>query len=116
MLALPFNPFRKQQVVLSIGTWFFVGMFLVFVRPSFVQNLGFPDSYLPLIVFIFLGLFWTLLSVSGRWKRSLLWSLLFIVGLWLRIFSLFSFIHLLLLLSFGIVWEYYWHLSHQPNL
>ncbi len=115
MLALPYNPYRKQLLTMAGGTWFVFGLILLLVRPMFVQNVGWRDSYLPFFVIWFLGAFWLGWGLTGRWKRSLLWSSIGLIAFWLRIHSLFTLINLGLLLAFGGVWEYYWHLCRPPE-
>jgi len=115
MLALPHNPYRKQLLVMATGTWVFFGLFLLYIRPQFVQNVGRENSYLPFFVIIFVGMLWSWWGITGRWKRSLLWSGIVALSVWLRVNSLLSIINVVLLLGFGGAWEYYWHLCRQPK-
>ena len=115
MALLPYNPYRRQLTVMACATWMvFLGILLMIVPPAFVKDVAWRSSYLPFFILAFLGLFLSIWAVTGRWKRSSLWAGIVTVGLWLRVNQLDAPWNILLLVSFGCVWEYYWHLSLRP--
>ena len=116
MSLLPYNPYRKQLALMALSTWVVLFGCLMIVPPSFVKDVVWQSSYLPFFVLIILSLFWSIWSITGRWKRSGLWSIIATVGLWLKINQLDSPWNILLLLGFGGVWEYYWNLATDPSI
>lgn len=116
MAGLPHNIYRKQALVAAIATWLAFIWLVLMVDPTFTANVGWKLSYLPFFILVSLAVCLTLWGLSGRWKRSGLWTLIITVGLWLRLNQLDSIINTVLLLAFGLVWEYYWKLSKANNL
>jgi hypothetical protein len=115
MLALPFNPYRAHMSVLAIVTWLWIITILLFVPPAFIKDVGIPDSYGLFFIPYSLALLWTLWSLSGRWKLSLLWMGILSLMTWLHVRGFLTVITLILLISFGLVWGYYWHVSHTSS-
>lgn len=111
MSWLPFNPYRKQLALTTLVTWMVLWGLVMIVPPAFVKDVGWRSSYLPFFGLVLSGLYLGMWTVTGRWKRSGLRSLVVTVGLCLRVYQLDSAINLILLISFGGIWEYYWHIS-----
>ena len=116
MTLLPFNLYRKQLSVMALSTGFVFFGCLLLVTPAFVKDVGWPNSYLPFFELLLLSIFFAIWAVTGRWKRSGLWSVIMSAGIWLRVYQLDSIWNILLLISFGIVWEYYWHLTKPTSV
>jgi hypothetical protein len=117
MRVFPYNPYRKQMLVMAGGTWIVLLLQLLFIPPFFLKDVGWRDAYLPFYIMLALALFWSIWGISGRWKRSGTWSGAGVLLIYLRINQLDSWVNTLLLLGFCLVWEYYWYLSKQsPHL
>lgn len=114
--SLPYNPYRKQLFVMATATWLVLVGLLIVVLPTFVENVIWYGSYLPFFLLLFLSLLWSIWGLTGRWKKSILWSFIVTTVVWLRVNQLDSPINFLLILGFGGVWEYYWHLVHIQQL
>jgi len=106
---MPHFKYRRQIGLMAYVTWLMMASILMFVPPAFIQNVVWPESYLPFFIVLLLGCFWSFWAATGRWKRSMLWSLIFTAGVGLRVNQLDSWFNLLLLFGFGVIWEYYWH-------
>lgn len=116
MAGLPYHPYRRQALAAAVATWLLFVWLILVVDPSFVADVGWEYSYLPLLLLVLASVGLTLWGITGRWKRTGLWTLIIVVSLWLRINQLDSIVNLILLFSFGAVWEYYWRLSKVRNL
>jgi hypothetical protein len=111
-MKLPYYAYRRQTALMAGVTWFVLLIFILWFEPEFVRDVPVRNSYLPFFMLVFAFFYWTLLSLTGRWKRSLLWTFITTAVIWLRINQLTSLINLGLLLSFGVIWEYYWRYLH----
>jgi len=110
MQRLPYNPYRKQLVLVALITWLVLCGTMMIVSPDFVRDVWWRNSYTPFFILLLLALFWSLWAITGRWKRSGLWTIILTTGIWLRTTQLDSIWNMMLLISFGVVWEYYWNL------
>lgn len=105
------NPYWRQQLVMAAISWMALLALVMLIEPSFVADVLWRGSYLPFFGFLWLGCFWLLTSISGRWKRSLLWSSSLVGWAILREMQLDSWLTVGLLVAFNLVWAYYWKLS-----
>lgn len=106
----------RQQVVMAGMSWLGLAALVALVEPSYVADVLWRESYLPLLLLFGLGWFWLLLGISGRWKRGLLWSSSLTALLWLRMMRLDNWTTVGLLVAFNLVWAYYWKISKYENI
>lgn len=92
-------------------SWLALGWLIIRIEPAYVADILWKESYLPFFSLVWLGWFWLLTAVSGRWKRSLLWASSVTGWLWLRGMQLDTWLTIGLLTAFNLVWAYYWKLS-----
>lgn len=111
MLKIPPNPYRKQQMILLLINCLTLAGLLFLVPPAFVADVVWPQSYILLLLLVMVSIFWFMLILTYRWKKSGLWAVIAGVYLWLRIQALDTWINVGLLLAFLLVFEYYWKLG-----
>jgi hypothetical protein len=115
MFKIPPNPYRKQQMILLLVTAAVLAGLLFLVPPSFVADVWWPQSYTPLLILVMMFVFLLILVITNRWKKSLLWAVVASTALWLRLQALDTWLNVGLLISFLLVFEYYWKLGKSAE-
>lgn len=110
-VSLP--PFKYRiQVLLAAGiTGCVLLCMFLFMEPDFVKDVIYPGSFGPFFILVWFTGFLGWWGISGRWKRSLLWNSIGVTAIGLRLYQLDTWFNWLLLICFGVVWEYYWKIS-----
>ncbi len=84
-----------------------IGLVVWRVDPETVKNVLIPNSYLPMGLLTFVGIFLLFSVLLMSAKRAVIWAILLMVFVYLRIFQLGTIMNGLLLLGLGIVIEIY---------
>lgn len=97
----------KKLVIVNLVNWILIGIVIYLVDPEAIQNLIFPNSYLPMMILLWGGFFllWTLILRSS--KKAVYWTLASILFVYLRIWGLGTILNGVLILGLLLTWEYY---------
>lgn len=95
-------------ILLSLLFWMLLGLLIVFVDPSLVENFVIEGTYLLFFVLLFLSMFFSASLLLSSSRRGFLIGLGVCGALLLRMKSLGNIINLLLLVVFLVLLEFYW--------
>ena len=95
-------------ILLSLLFWTLLGLLIIFVDPSLIENFVFKGTYLLFFVLLFLSVFFSASLLLSSSRRGFLISLGVCGALLLRVKSLGNIINLLLLIVFLVLLEFYW--------
>lgn len=94
-------------IAILVANWAAISWILFKVDPESMRDMIFPNSYFPMMVLLFSGLFFLLSILFLSAKRALRWSLGTVFFIYLRISGLGSLFNGVLVLSILLVIEYY---------
>ena len=95
-------------ILLSLLFWILLGLLIVFVDPSLIENFIVKGSYLLFFLLLFLSVFFSASLLLSSSRRGFLISLGICGSLILRLKSLGNIINLFLLVVFLVLLELYW--------
>lgn len=108
---------RKERVVkknyvpailLSLLFWILLGLLIIFVDPSLIENFVVKGTYLLFFVLLFLSMFFSASLLLSSSRRGFLISLGVCGTFLLKLKSLGNVINLFLLVVFLVLLEFYW--------
>lgn len=97
----------KKLVIVNLVNWILIGIVIYFVDPEEIQNLIFPNSYLPMMILLWGGFFWLWTLILSSSKKASYWTFASILFVYLRIWGLGTILNGVLILGLLLTWEYY---------
>lgn len=94
-------------VLFTLTTWSTIGLIVWKVDPTLVKDFLIPGIYLPMLLLIFLGVFFVLSILFLSAKVALRWTLGIVLFLLLRILGLGNMLNGAMILGILVVYEIY---------
>lgn len=94
-------------LAILVANWVAIIWIVIRVDPESIRDIVFPNSYLPMIVLLFGGLFFLLSIIFLSAKRALRWALGMTLFIYLRVQGLGSLLNGALVLGILLMVEYY---------
>jgi hypothetical protein len=103
------NQSKRYGLLMAIlvANWAAIAWIVFKVNPESLRDMIFPNSYFPMIVLLFSGLFFLLSILFLSARRALRWSLGMVFFVTLRIHGLGNLLNGILILGILLVIEYY---------
>lgn len=108
------HPFKQTDekrygflLLAILVSWTIVGLMVWFVEPEKIKNFLVPGIYLPMLIVIFLGIFFLLSALLMSAKKALRWTAGAILFLLLRIMGQGSLLNGILILGVLTCLEFY---------
>jgi uncharacterized membrane protein len=95
-------------ILMALLFWGLLGLMMVFVDPTLIENFILPGTYFLFFILLFLALFFTTSLLLSSSRRGFLIGLGICGGLFLRLKYLGNVINLSLLIIFLVLLELYW--------
>ena len=105
------NKKKRYGVLLGITLicWLIIAGMVWGVDPELLKSIFIPNIYLPMLVMVFLGVFFLFSILLLSAKMALRWTLAVVLFLLLRVLGLGNILNGVLILGFLISFEFYLH-------
>lgn len=94
-------------------SWCAIGGMVYWVDPELIKDFVLPESYLPMMILVALGVFFLLSILFLSSKRAMRWTLATVMFVYLRIWGVGNWMNLVLLIGLMACIE--WYLSRSER-
>lgn len=95
-------------LMVMLINWIAIVMVVYFIDPEIMRDVLFPNSYLPMILLLSLGLFWPFSIIFMSAKRAIRWTVGAVFFIYLRIWGMGTLLNAILIFGLLGSLEAYW--------